>query len=80
MWARGASGGGKIGAGLKSGRERIGAGARETQMESLLAGYLKRYRDIGRKAVLSDLKTAFTRTPALKVTFVRGLNNSMCRD
>ena len=27
IWARAASGGGRIGAGLKSGRERIGAGA-----------------------------------------------------
>ena len=28
---------------------------------------LKRDRDIGRKAVLSDVKTAFTFTPALKI-------------
>ena len=28
---------------------------------------LKRDRDIGRKAVLSDVKTAFTFTPALKL-------------
>ena len=40
---------------------------------------LKRDRDIGRKAVLSDVKTAFTFTPALKCVFMYDCSLDMSR-